>query len=168
MVTGRLSTCTGPAKAFSCWAGESSHVRFACFCSFVRLSNEKPSAIFRLRGTFTDTSSAFQDSFKDPSAVAVASSDVTAMIGLAIEPLSQIQAQLQSLPSTTSKPSVLADPVRLAEKIAKNLLNYISSFTGTTAVAAPQVPVLSLAEKWYENFNNKIRNVGIGFLERDD
>jgi protein Hikeshi len=90
------------------------------------------------------------------------------MIGIAIEPLPQIQAQLQSLPSTISKPSVLADPARLAEKIAKNLLNYISSFTGATAVAASQAPVLSLAEKWYENFNNKIRNVGIGFLERDD
>ncbi|KAF8625075.1 hypothetical protein AX15_005557 [Amanita polypyramis BW_CC] len=135
------------------------------------LSNEKPSVIFRLRGTFSvsapTTSTA--NHFSSISPQATPSQDVTAILGLAIEPLVQIQ---QALPNTVIKAATPYDPSRdpviLAERIIKNLFNYINSFIGCSPTAGTDIAVpMSVLAKWYENFLTKLKATGTAFLERD-
>ena len=145
-----------------------------------RLSNEKPSAIFRLRGTFTPSNpnttitAAFSTT---PNGQTIfqqqqLSQDITAVLGLSIEPLSQIALQVQSLSSSLVKPGLdlTRDPTLLAERIVKHLFNYISSFTGGGGgMMSPQAMIpMGVFSKWYENFLNKVKAGGVGFLERDD
>jgi len=135
-----------------------------------RLSNEKPSAIFRLRGNFTSQYTAAQAAFSNSSSQ-VPGADVTAVLGIAIEPLSQIMTQVGSLPSAlTPQPS---DPAVLAEKIVKHMFNYISGFvSGSSAAGSALTPdstvPMSLIARWYESFLSKVRGSGIGFLDRQD
>ncbi|KAF8178224.1 hypothetical protein K438DRAFT_1046261 [Mycena galopus ATCC 62051] len=140
------------------------------------LSNDKPSAIFRLRGTFTpqQTASATHSALSSASSMqqdTPAPEAVTAILGLAIEPLPAIAAQIAALPSpssavTTSTASA-PDPTLLAERVVKNLFNYVSGFTGGGVGPDVAVP-MTLVVKWYESFVGKVRNGGVGFLERGD
>lgn len=126
------------------------------------LSNEKPSAIFRLRGTYTAGSTAFASS---ADMNITSTEDVTAILGISIEPLAQIQAQLASLPpSTASKLEV--NPTQLAEKIVKHLYNYVSGFGG--GGGADFVVPMSTITKWHDQFMRKIKAGGVGFLDREE
>jgi len=134
------------------------------------LSNEKPSAIFRLRGTYSgETSSAAQNKFSTFSTAEPAGQqDVTAILGLSIEPLPQIQAQLQLLPPSNASGSDLTkDPTKLAERIVKHLFNYVSGFTSGGPLSPDVAIPMGVIAKWYETFLSKVRAGGIGFLERD-
>ena len=65
---------------------------------FHRLSNDKPSAIFRLQRTFSSSSaSTAQNRFSSYSTEPNVSQDITAILGLSIEPLPQIQYQMTAL-----------------------------------------------------------------------
>ena len=131
-----------------------------------RLSNEKPSAIFRVRGTFGASdyagSQRFTQSFQQQSQPMIpgptASDNVTALLGIAIEPIDAVISQVSTL--STSGKSV-ADPDVLAERIARHLLNFTSSF-GMASI--PQRAI----EQWYESFRGKVRAMGTSFLERAD
>ncbi|KAJ7216413.1 hypothetical protein GGX14DRAFT_604669 [Mycena pura] len=133
------------------------------------LSNEKPSAIFRLRGSYTaQQASAAHTAFSGSSAAmqgAQDQPDVTAILGLAIEPLADIVAQMATLQTVAQPGHAAADPTRLAERIVRHLFNYISGFTGGSVSTDVAVP-MPLIVKWYESFVGKVRNGGIGFLER--
>ncbi|KAJ7893732.1 DUF775-domain-containing protein [Mycena olivaceomarginata] len=143
------------------------------------LSNDKPSAIFRLRGGFTpqQTASATHSAFSSASASAgmgmgmqedtPAAAEVTAILGLAVEPLPAIAAQLAALPAASNAVAPLRDPTLLAERVVKHLFNYVSGFTGGSVGADVVVP-MGLIVKWYESFVGKVRNGGVGFLERGD
>ncbi|KAJ7594194.1 DUF775-domain-containing protein [Mycena floridula] len=124
------------------------------------ISNDKPSAIFRLRGSFS--------SLPAPGAFdSVMEAGVTAMIGLSIEPLSAIEPQMATLASLSAKPDLSRDPVRFAEKLVTNLFNYISSFSG--GALDPQLTIpMSVLLTWYENLLRKLKNLGIEFLERSE
>jgi len=131
------------------------------------LSNEKPSAIFRVRGYFTGTSSLQHAAFAGASDTSMdASGDVTAILGFSIEPLDQIASQIASVP----KPSVANNPTFLAERVVKHLINYITSFVmdGGGAMNAQAMVPVNLIMRWYENFQGKLRAGGVGFLERDE
>ncbi|KAJ7230864.1 hypothetical protein B0H12DRAFT_1029819 [Mycena haematopus] len=143
------------------------------------LSNDKPSAIFRLRGTFTpqQTASAAhsalssmatqQDSMQQD--ILAAAGDVTALLGLAMEPLPVIATQLADLNAVAViKPDALRDPTLLAERVVKNLFNYIAGFLPSDGAGADVAVPMNLIVKWYENFVGKVRNGGVGFLERGD
>jgi protein Hikeshi len=137
-----------------------------------RLSNEKPSAVFRLRGTFTQSSasSSAQVAFGANPVSADPSSDVTAILGLALEPLSSISQQLfssppQSTSSSVAKPSALSNPTLLAEKIVKHLFNYASGFVSDGSVTPQTMIPMNVIAKWYDNFMGKLRAGGTGFLE---
>jgi hypothetical protein len=98
-----------------------------------------------------------------------AAAEVTAILGLAVEPLPAIAAQLAALPaaSTANAVAPLRDPTLLAERVVKHLFNYVSGFTGGSVGADVVVP-MGLIVKWYESFVGKVRNGGVGFLERGD
>src|SRR6266446_3262601 len=177
MDTARRSTSSGLIKASSCSACSSllgsllslsrplTHIR-----TTYRLSNEKPSAIFRLRGNFVSQSTSSHAVFSNP-AQPTTGAGVTAVLGISIEPLPQILEQVNALPSAMSKhipgPS---DGAALAEKIVKHLFNYISGFvsgSGTSLSPESMVP-MNLIARWYESFLSKIRAVGVGFLDRQE
>ncbi|KAF9495256.1 DUF775-domain-containing protein [Pleurotus eryngii] len=139
------------------------------------LSNEKPSAIFRLRGNFTSSAT----NTANPNAFTLtptdnSTSDVVAILGLAIEPLDQIQVQVSGLPTTIVKSAIAQDATRdatlMAERVVKHLFNYLSSFVGSGPGGfAPDVLVpMGMIAKWYDSFLSKVKAGGIGFLERGD
>lgn len=100
-----------------------------------------------------------------------AANDVTAVLGLSIEPLVQIQSQLSTLPSAVAKsgPDPARDPTLLAERIVKHLFNYVSGFAGGGGGVTPDFAVpMSIIAKWYDSFLSKVRAGGVGFLERGD
>lgn len=174
MDTARLSISSGPVKASSCSACPSllssllslfTHIRSTC-----RLSNEKPSTIFRLRGNFVSQSTSSQAAFFNP-AQPTTGAGVTAVLGISIEPLPQIFEQVNALPSAMSKPAPgPSDGAALAEKIVKHLFNYISGFvsgSGTSLSPDSMVP-MNLIARWYESFLSKVRAGGVGFLDRQE
>lgn len=136
-----------------------------------RLSNDKPSAIFRLRGTYTSAISAspahaaFSNTGSQPNAAA----DVTATLGISIEPLDQIIAQSSGTiaVATVHASNTAVDPSVIAERVVKHLFNYVSSFIGGVVGQDTMVPMSAIA-KWYETFINKIRLRGAGFLEQEE
>ncbi|KAH8990764.1 DUF775-domain-containing protein [Lactarius akahatsu] len=135
-----------------------------------RLSNEKPSAIFRLRGSFVSQSSSSQAAFSN-SAQPTTGIGVTAVLGISIEPLPQVLEQVSVLPTAAPKPvPALSDATVFAEKIVKHLFNYVSSFvsgSGTSLSPDSMVPV-GLIARWYESFLAKARAGGVGFLDRQE
>ncbi|KAL5520609.1 hypothetical protein ACEPAF_2610 [Sanghuangporus sanghuang] len=133
------------------------------------LSNEKPSAIFRVRGTFSATSTLTHAAFHDPSNPSSIpnAADVTAILGIAVEPLTSIQASLAALPSAVAARSPLSDPSFLAEKIVKHLFNYLAGFAEGELTPETFVP-MGVITRWYESFLSKIRAGGAGFLEREE
>lgn len=95
---------------------------------------------------------------------------MTAVLGLAIEPLAQIQAQVAVLPSAVARPAPNSfEPTLLAERIVKHLFNYISGFVGGSGGVSPELAVpMSIIARWYEIFIAKVKAGGVGFLERSD
>ncbi|KZT64825.1 DUF775-domain-containing protein [Daedalea quercina L-15889] len=131
-----------------------------------RLSNHKPSAIFRLRGTFSSQST--KSTLFTPGVAhnPTAPADVTAILGIAIEPLSTIETEMASLPNAVARPAnALPDATLLAERIVKHLFNYVSGFLGGGPITPDSVVPMSMIAKWYETFVSKVRNTGIGFLD---
>jgi hypothetical protein len=136
-----------------------------------RLSNEKPSAIFRLRGTFTPNSTAFSSTPSVTVQSDLPPADVTAILGLAIEPLGRIQQGQVVAATHVSGNAPGPDATLLAERIVKNLFHYVSGFVpgvGGGVVAPDSVVPMGVVAKWYEKFLSKVRAGGIGFLEREE
>ncbi|KAF8605453.1 DUF775-domain-containing protein [Ceratobasidium sp. AG-I] len=146
-----------------------------------RLSNEKPSAVFRLRGTYSPAQ--HQSHSTISSAVAIdnpaPTSDVTAILGIAVEPIQVVEAQISANSANTSQSTDnrlvkaaaggLSDPAILAEKIVKHMFTYLSSFIADPRSMSPDTVVpLNIIRKWYDNFLIKVRSGGVGFLENQD
>ncbi len=128
-----------------------------------RLSNEKPSAIFRLRGTFSEQSTNTHAIISGAS-----SQGITAVLGIAIGPFPQLMNEVASLPSTVARSnSPVADATILAERIVKHLFNYVAGFAGGTMTPETTVP-LGIVARWYETFIAKVRAGGTGFLENQE
>ncbi|KAI6015074.1 DUF775-domain-containing protein [Pisolithus orientalis] len=150
------------------WPGKGSQV-------LGMLSNEKPSAIFRLRSAFSTPASGMSTPSAFTSAASSTTGEVTAILGLAIEPLETVMAQMAALPAHTINSTLNAasssvtrplDPTILAEKIAKHLFNYVSGFSGMQNIGPDNLVPIGLIARWYENFTSKLKTVGAGFLER--
>lgn len=123
------------------------------------LRNDKPSAIFRIRGS--------APSGETPQ---------TATLGISIEPDQLVDQQLATLPSSapkqlTSGPSSGTAPHQgaeaaaqtLAPQIAKNAFDYLSSFAPDSA---PQtVPLL---QKWIQQLERKLKAQGPDFLFKQE
>jgi hypothetical protein len=168
----------GQGKVSNCWECSnllsprlSHHVLIALPLLIDRLSNEKPSAIFRLRAP---QSSVYADSSNASFAShAQGQEDQKAFLGLSLEPLHT----LLSLPTPASTASTISNVLvpggagpaaannaavatSLAPLIAQNLFSYLSSFSSSLSVPEEVI------RKWYENFVSRVSRSGIGFLER--
>ncbi|GAA5828830.1 hypothetical protein JCM11251_005888 [Rhodosporidiobolus azoricus] len=142
------------------------------------LSNAKPSAIFRLRGTFIPSASTFSSTF------ASSSTSTTATLGISCEPLAAVEAQIAALGSsaTAANPansSALVptrgpgaagspDPVILAQMVGKNLFNALAGFVQPLPDGSGSWINFSLIEGWYRNFERKLKTTGVGFLLQQD
>lgn len=135
------------------------------------LSNDKPSAIFRLRGNFnsnqtSNAHSMFESTGTEPQSPN--SGSVTAVLGIAIEPLPQILQEVSTLPSAiTPTRNSVADATIMAERIVKHLFNYVGGFTGGMMTPDTTVP-LGIIARWYESFVGKVRVGGVGFLDNQE
>ena len=98
--------------------------------------------------------------------------DVTAQLGLSIEPLENIVRETAGLQGALAPPAEnkAATATLMAERVVKNLFNYLSSFVdGNPAALGAEVMVpMGMIAKWYETFMVKVRNQGTGFLERQE
>jgi len=64
-----------------------------------------------------------------------------------------------------------SDVTLLAERIVKNLFNYVSGFVpggGSGMVTPDSVVPMVVITKWYEKFLSKVKAGGVGFLEREE
>jgi hypothetical protein len=154
------------------WVLLSFHIRHrgTQYTTFARLSNDKPSAIFRLRGTFAPGAGAGPVAFAGDANPTVGG-DVTAILGIAIEPLSQIAPALPDTAGASGNGAVMVgakavDPGHLAEQVVKHLFNFISSFVGSGTVDENMLVPMSAIVRWYEGFRTKLKNMGPGFLDR--
>lgn len=131
------------------------------------LSNEKPSAIFRLRGAFTSSAdSNAHNAFSSASQTPEGALDITAVLGFSVEPLAQIQPQIATLSSAAPTSAQGTDSaVWMADRVAKHLYNYVSGFVDGGVRQDTQIP-LNVIGRWYESFMGKVKAGGTGFLER--
>ncbi|KAI5455188.1 hypothetical protein NCC49_000006 [Naganishia albida] len=147
--------------------GASVHFQFPGkpFVPLGTLTNARPSAIYRVRQLQSSTEAA------------------TGTLGIQIQPLAQLESLTGTLPNRAGadlpaqgepplegalvrRTDVGIDPAKLAEKIVKNLFNYLHSFEGGPATLTPDTPIpLGVFQKWYERFLSKVRNSGVGFLD---
>ena len=96
--------------------------------------------------------------------------DVTAQLGLSIEPLENIVRETAGLQGALAPPAEnkAATATLMAERIVKHLFNYISGFAGGSALT-PEVTIpLGTIIRWYESFVSKVKNSGVGFLENQE
>lgn len=163
--------------------------------SRARLSNEKPSAIFRLRGTTITPSSTAQ--FQGAGATGATANSNVATLGILCEPLESIATQLAGLASTSGAPLTTSNAlvpaagasssstiglggaggpppsadatVQLAQLIGKNLFNAVAGFVKPLAnVPGDGWIEFGQVENWYRNFETKLRTRGAGFLLQSD
>ncbi|KZT52593.1 DUF775-domain-containing protein [Calocera cornea HHB12733] len=146
------------------------------------LSNQKPSAIFRVRGILPGQSSQSNGDMgmdDETGAAAANSSSVgdTAQIGLSMEPIDQVQQQVASITSSSKslvlvRPSAPApttsDPVYLTGLILKNLFIYLTSFTHDNTLNPNNTVQIGMIQKWYDTLMHKLKVGGTAFLERED
>ncbi|KIO19043.1 hypothetical protein M407DRAFT_31292, partial [Tulasnella calospora MUT 4182] len=89
--------------------------------------------------------------------------DITATLGISIEPVDVVQAQVAAARSSgfSAQPSAttnLTDPVVLAERIVKHLFNHLSSFE--MQVGPQTVVPLGVIQKWYDALVHKLKAGG--------
>ncbi|KAF2095742.1 DUF775-domain-containing protein [Rhizodiscina lignyota] len=135
------------------------------------IANEKQSAIFRvhgggmLSGGVMADGDAMTDDSRPPASLAAG--DVT--IGISIEPIPNIQAQLTNLQSQrpqSSSGALVKAPMGtkvLAQRIIRNAFNFLASFADGGNETVP----LKAFQEWWAKFERKVEN-DPGFLERDD
>ncbi|CAG8538470.1 6198_t:CDS:2 [Paraglomus brasilianum] len=166
------------------------------------LSNEKPSAIFRLRGSmvpalqsttlsssgFTYTTPRLLPSstegmsmdLNEMAAAANASAPVMATLGISIESIDVVEAQMKTLQSQFPTPSFTPsfdNLMSIAANVLKNLYNYITSFSTSNLPFGAQIlgdPAgnqfflpMKVFQEWYGNFTRKIK-VDPGFLLKNE
>ncbi|KAI8923349.1 hypothetical protein BC831DRAFT_38367 [Entophlyctis helioformis] len=120
------------------------------------LSNEKPSAIFKLGGkkTVSKSMDALMDDTSEPSFAApfAAQASASAQLGISIEPIETVMAQISTLPAgahaLTAAGGVAGasitdlvpvqqgqgpslDPISIATKLLENLYNHCASYAGS-------------------------------------
>lgn len=99
------------------------------------LSNEKPSAIFKLGGTKSTSSTTFLNSNNSGTTQGNQMNLIVAQLGISIEPVQQVMVQCSpaspSIPSTTSAVTVLNkanESTTIAVKLLQNLADFCSGF----------------------------------------
>jgi len=144
------------------------------------ISNAKPSAIFRVRNAFAA---------KNTGMLALGATntsgtgDTDAVLGISIEPLDSVLAQVASIHASGSENTAmsgttftalsrrsnnLSDPTYLAQRIIQHLFNFLSSFSSSSTPNGSVLIQMGDLRSWYEKLVAKIKNGGAAFLDRGD
>ncbi|KAH0545571.1 hypothetical protein FGG08_000402 [Glutinoglossum americanum] len=133
------------------------------------ISNEKPSAIFRINNPVAATLSPDEDAMVDESIPTPASptgaSDIT--LGISIESALEVSQQLDSFKAIQGQ-TLVVRPLStkvLAQRIIRNAFNFLASFADGSG--GNEVIPLRSFQDWWAKFEKKIE-LDPGFLERDD
>jgi hypothetical protein len=124
-----------------------------------RLSGTKPSAIFRLKGTTVRSQQDWTGAEMGGTATA------TAMLGILVGPLAEIEASCSALNSALAvRTNPCSNPqastpglLQLAKAIGLNLFTYIASFASSPFDNQTWIPIAVL-EKWWKQFELKLAN----------
>ncbi|CAG8700368.1 8117_t:CDS:2, partial [Acaulospora morrowiae] len=141
------------------------------------LSNDKPSAIFRLRGTVIPrTSSGFSfgstkllTSYNDEMSMDVndasTTGPITATVGISIEQIAMVESQIANFRQTNQQSSTNPEATsQISLNILKNLYNYVTSFaTSSTPFNAQIIGTgnafisIKVFQDWYDMFMRKVK-----------
>ncbi|CAM4891015.1 unnamed protein product [Rotaria socialis] len=75
------------------------------------------------------------------------------LLGISVEPLSQLDQQIQPHDIT---PSTVASNVEFVSKMLNNFVNYVTSFVQNVPGTSEQIVPLSIIQTWYNNFQRRI------------
>eukprot|EP00042_Codosiga_hollandica_P030936 m.183458 g.183458 ORF g.183458 m.183458 type:complete len:208 (-) comp53499_c0_seq1:192-815(-) len=123
------------------------------------VSNEKPSAIFKLGKPRADTSAESQPFFAVPQLADDAMAASTIQIGVAIEP---IESLAQQTPASTYTAPTLSDLALFSQKMVEHLYNFAASFTTSQAEAGRQVAMgesffpISALTRWHQTILQRL------------
>lgn len=120
------------------------------------ITNDKPSAIFRITKLKTDPLSSGGGDPTHPFGSLTFESHL-AQIGISVEPLTQLA---QQTPDTFANTSTVEPFIEFSTKMVESLFNYAASFGQTQAQMTPNptetyVP-LSTLQQWYTNFQRRL------------
>jgi protein Hikeshi len=140
-----------------------------------RISNNKPSAIFRLNhvkgerpdGRCSTSKSTVDRLLSDKSSKASGTPAASlftsfeqntslasdALVGISVEPLTQLEQQVAPDDVT---PSTLSSNVEFVSKMLNNFVNYVASFVQTVPGSSQQIVPLSIVQTWYNNFERRL------------
>jgi hypothetical protein len=108
------------------------------------ISNEKPSAIFKVSNLKAAQSQASQTAQLFGQQISV-----HAQIGISVESMDTIQ---QSTPAVSADPSKISNFNEFTTKMLQNFYNYITSFGGNENYIS-----MGAARQWYENFQRRLQ-----------
>lgn len=137
----------------------------------------KESAIFKINGSFTSSSGIVNNGEVDMDAPEDATSTGDVTLGISIETVDSVSAQMAALSALSAGPSgdsravvpvrtapiAKPDTLILAQRIIKNAFNFLAGFSTN---AKDGVEVTRLFEEWWKKFETRLKN-DPGFLERD-
>ncbi|EIM20261.1 UPF0220-domain-containing protein [Wallemia mellicola CBS 633.66] len=116
-----------------------------------KLSNDKPSAIFRLRG------SAIPSKLSSNTLNTVNNNNTQAIIGISVEPINQVDSQTMALTPTNTISAKSNESQEVAKRILENLFEFLSGF----AHVGPETLIpLSTLQQWYNKVLTKLQNGG--------
>lgn len=121
------------------------------------IANEKPSALFKVNLPGNANANLNGGS----------SGEIN--LGVSVEPVQNIQAQMAQLQQTQHQQGEKPrgpDTRLLAQRIIKNAFNFLAGFAGNTANGVEVVPLKSFQD-WWGKFERRVQN-DPGFLERDE
>jgi len=117
------------------------------------VSNEKPSAIFKIAGLKQGQSATNASLFGGGQMQAAG----VAQIGVSVEPLTQLAQQTPATAATAPTADTFA---QFTTKMCQNFFNFASSFALTQSEMTPmpnqQFVPLNSVQKWFENFKRRM------------
>jgi len=130
------------------------------------LSNEKPSAIFKISGlkkaTAVGSSASSQNSFFQTAGMGTPANQPGsngAQIGIMVAPIAELAQQTPASTATAPTADAFA---QFTTKMCSNFFNYASSFAATPSqITAPiganeQFVSMNVVKKWFDNFSRRM------------
>ncbi|CAG7826390.1 unnamed protein product [Allacma fusca] len=144
------------AQVYFGWPDESNQLAWHLLGS---ISNEKPSAIFKISNlkksavNSTISPSFFGSCAASNLGIGLGNLDLTshtpsAKIGLSVESITSIN---QSTPAATTAPVTVSAFVEFSQKMLENFVNYATSFGDSNYIS------LQTVKNWYDNFQRRLQ-----------